>query len=204
MMAVTGQPAYLTARGQTAGTTLPVHWVEIDDPDPPDVGSDRLAVFRQGVAKGAARFARLEGAFHGDDGIYVVSTNGGDATAGQVFHYRPTGTDTGELTLVFESPSHDVLDSPDNIVVSPRGGLIMCEDGSGDQYIRGLDREGQVVNLVRSLQAEGGRQPGEFAGSCFSPDGRVLFFNVQGSRQIGGSVASATYALWGPWEDGPL
>ena len=204
MMAVTGQPEYLTARRQTAGTTLPAHWVDIDDPDPPDVGSDRLAVFRQGVAKGAARFARLEGAFHGDGGIYVVSTNGGDATAGQVFHYRPTSTDTGELTLVFESPSHDVLDSPDNIVVSPRGGLIMCEDGSGDQYIRGLDREGQVVNLVRSAQAEGGRQPGEFAGSCFSPDGRVLFFNVQGSREIGGSVASATYALWGPWEDGPL
>ena len=204
MMAVTGQPEYLTARRQTAGTTLPAHWVDIDDPDPPDVGSDRLAVFRQGVAKGAARFARLEGAFHGDGGIYVVSTNGGDATAGQVFHYRPTSTDTGELTLVFESPSHDVLDSPDNIVVSPRGGLIMCEDGSGDQYIRGLDRDGQVVNLVRSLQAEGGRQPGEFAGSCFSPDGRVLFFNVQGSREIGGSVASTTYALWGPWEDGPL
>ena len=204
MMAVTGQPGYLTARGQTAGNTLPAHWVDIDDPDPPDAGSDHLAVFRQGVARGAARFARLEGAFHGDGGIYVVSTNGGDATAGQVFHYRPTGADTGELTLVFESPSHDVLDSPDNIVLSPRGGLIMCEDGSGDQYVRGLDREGQVVNLVRSPQAEGGRQPGEFAGSCFSPDGRVLFFNTQGSRQFGGQVPSATYALWGPWEDGPL
>ena len=204
MMAVTGQPGYLTARGQTAGTTLPAHWVDIDDPDPPNAGSDHLAVFRQGVEKGAARFARLEGAFHGDDGIYVVSTNGGDATAGQVFHYRPTGADTGELTLVFESPSHDVLDSPDNIVLSPRGGLIMCEDGSGDQYVRGLDREGQVVNLVRSPQAEGAPQPSEFAGSCFSPDGRVLFFNVQGSRRIGGSVPSATYALWGPWEDGPL
>ncbi len=204
MMAVTGQPGYLTARGQTASATLAAHWVEIDDPDPPDAGSDNLAVFRQGVAKGGARFARLEGAFHGDGGIYVVSTNGGDATAGQVFHYRPTGADTGELTLVFESPSHDVLDSPDNIVLSPRGGLIMCEDGSGDQYVRGLDREGRVVNLVRSPQAEGERQPGEFAGSCFSPDGRVLFFNVQGSREIGGSAPSATYALWGPWEDGPL
>lgn len=204
MMAITGQAGYLTARGQTVGATLPAHWVDIDDPDPPDAGSDNLAVFRQGVARGAARFARLEGAFYGDGGIYAVSTNGGDATAGQVFHYRPTAAESGELTLVFESPSHDVLDSPDNIVLSPRGGLVMCEDGSGDQFVRGLDREGRVVNLVRSPQAEGGRQPGEFAGSCFSPDGRVLFFNVQGSRQIGGSVASATYALWGPWEDGPL
>ena len=122
MLAVTGEPGYLTARGQTPGTVLPVHWVDIDDPDPPNAEADQLAVFKQGLALGAARFARLEGAFHGDDGIYIVSTNGGDAGAGQVFHYRPGSDDRGELTLVFESPSHDVLDSPDNIVVSPRGG----------------------------------------------------------------------------------
>ena len=204
MMAVTGEPGYLTARGQTAGDTLPVHWVDIDDPDPQEADSDVLAVFRQGLEKGAARFARLEGAFHGDGGIYVVSTNGGDATAGQVFHYRPIDDDAGELSVVFESPSKEVLDSPDNIVISPRGGLVMCEDGSGEQYVRGLDREGRIVNLVRSPHREGDPQPGEFAGSCFSPDGRVLFFNVQGGRRIGGSVPSVTYALWGPWEDGPL
>ena len=203
MMAVTGRPGYLTARGQTPGTVLPAHWVDIDDPDPPEAEEDWLAVFFQGVSKGAARFARLEGAFYGDDGIYVVSTNGGDATAGQVFHYRPTSDDAGELTMVFESPSHDVLDSPDNIVLSPRGGLVMCEDGSDDQYVRGLDREGRVIDLVRA-PVVGEYHPGEFAGSCFSPDGRVLFFNVQGSREMGGSRASATYAMWGPWGDGPL
>ncbi len=204
MMAVTGEPGYLTARGQTPGTTLPAHWVEIPDPDPANAADDPLAVFRQGVDQGAARFARLEGAFHGDDGIYIVSTNGGDATSGQVFHYRPMDDDRGELRLVFESPGPEVLDSPDNIVVSPRGGLVMCEDGSGDQFIRGLDQEGRIVNLVRSPMEPQGRQPGEFAGSCFSPDGRVLFFNVQGSREAGGEVASATYALWGPWEAGPI
>lgn len=204
MMAVTGEPGYLTARGRTPGTVLPVHWVDIDDPDPANAEEDPLAVFRQGVAQGAARFARLEGAFHGDGGIYIVSTNGGDAEAGQVFHYRPGSDDDGELTLVFESPSHDVLDSPDNIVVSPRGGLVMCEDGTDDQFVRGLDREGRIVNMVRAPRAEGGPQPGEFAGACFSPDGRVMFFNVQGGREVGSSRASATYAMWGPWEDGPL
>ena len=204
MLAVTGDPGYLTARGQTPGTALPVHWVDIDDPDPPNAEADQLAVFKQGLAQGAARFARLEGAFHGDDGIYIVSTNGGDAGAGQVFHYRPGSDDRGELTLVFESPSHDVLDSPDNIVVSPRGGLVMCEDGTDDQFVRGLDREGRIVNMVRAPRVEGGPQPGEFAGSCFSPDGRVMFFNVQGGREAGSSRASATYAMWGPWGDGPL
>jgi hypothetical protein len=180
MMAVTGHPQYVTRRGQTQGAVWPVHWVDIADPD--------SGVFRQGFAAGAARFARLEGAFPGDDGIYFVSTSGGDAGSGQVFHYRPTSDEVGELRLVFESPSPDILDSPDNIVVSPRGGLILCEDGSGVQFIRGLNGGGEIMNLVR-----GGQQ--EFAGSCFSPDGRVLFFNVQGR---------ATYALWGPWEEGPL
>ena len=181
MMAVTDQPRYVTYRGQTQGAVWPVHWVDIADPD--------QEVSSQGLAAGAARFADLEGAFPGDDGIYFVSTVGGDARSGQVFHYRPTSARVGELRLVFESPSSDILNKPDNMVVSPRGGLILCEDGDGDvQFIRGLDRRGEIVNLVR-----GGHR--EFAGSCFSPDGRVLFFNVQGS---------ATYALWGPWEDGPL
>jgi len=204
MMAVTGTPEYLTARNQTPGTVVPAHWVDIDDPDPANASQDPLAVFRQGIAKGGAIFARLEGAFYGDDGIYIVSTNGGDAQAGQVFHYRPVSDEAGELTIVFESPSKDVLDSPDNIVVSPRGGLVMCEDGSDDQFVRGLDSEGRIINLVRAPQVEGSPQRGEFAGSCFSPDGRVLFFNTQGSREIGGSTPSATYALWGPWEDGPI
>lgn len=204
MMAVTGRPRYLTARDQTPGERLPVHWVDIDDPDPGEAEEDELAVFKQGLAKGGARFARLEGAFHGDGGIYVVSTNGGDATAGQVFHYRPTSDDGGELMLVFESPSPEVLDSPDNIVLSPRGGLVMCEDGSGEQYVRALDREGRIVNLVRAPGGPEGERAGEFAGSCFSPDGRVLFFNQQGGRRAGSAFASVTYAMWGPWDDGPV
>ena len=185
MMAVTDQPRFVTSKGQTQGAVWPVHWVDIADPD--------RGVPDQGFEAGAARFERLEGAFPGDDGIYFVSTSGGDARAGQVFHYLPTSTEAGELRLVFESPSRDILDSPDNIVLSPHGGLLLCEDGSGVDFIRELDREGQIVNLVR-----GGSR--EFAGSCFSPDGQVLFFNVQGSRSQDGSTASATYALWRPRE----
>ena len=181
MIAVTDEPRFVTSQSRTQGAVWPVHWVDIADPD--------REVSRQGFAAGAARFERLEGAFAGDDGIYFVSTSGGDARAGQVFHYLPTSADAGELRLVFESPSPDILDSPDNIVLSPHGGLLLCEDGTGDQFIRELDREGRIVNLVR-----GGSR--EFAGSCFSPDGRVLFFNVQGSRTLDGTTPSATYALW--------
>ena len=185
MMAVTGQPGYLTARGQTAGETLPAHWVDIDDPDPPDAASDHLAVFRQGVAKGAARFARLEGAFHGDGGIYVVSTNGGDATAGQVFHYRPTGADTGELTMVFESPSHDVLDSPDNIVVSPP---------RRTDHVRGRQR--RPVRAGPRPRGAGGQPRALAAGRRRASAGRVRRLVLQ-SRRPGAILQHA--GLPGGW-----
>ena len=133
--------------------------------------------------------ADLEGIAPGDDGIYFVSSSGGEARRGQVFHYLPTSAAAGELRLVFESPSRDILDSPDNMVLSPEGGLVLCEDGSGEQFIRELDGEGRIANLVRSRP-----DASEFAGACFSPDGRVLFFNVYGSQDP--EDPAATYALW--------
>ncbi|WP_309053213.1 alkaline phosphatase PhoX, partial [Streptomyces sp.] len=36
----------------------------------------------------------------------------------------------------------------------------------------------------------------ELAGATFSPDGRILFFNVQSP--------GITYAVTGPWENGAL
>ena len=72
---------------------------------------------------------------------------------------------------------------------------MLCEDTSGVKFIRELDRQGRIVDLVRS-----GPHDTEFAGSCFSPDGRVMFFNVQGSQSQGGTDPGRTYALWGPWE----
>ncbi|MCA9738538.1 MAG: DUF839 domain-containing protein [Gemmatimonadetes bacterium] len=203
MLAVDDRPGYVTARGQTQGAVLPVHWVDIADPDPANAEDDPAAVFRQGHSAGGAVFARLEGAAAVDDGIYIVSTNGGDAEAGQVFFYRPTGPDHGELVLVFESPSPDVLDAPDNICLRPGGALFMCEDGRGDQYVRGLDADGRIIDVVRHL-AGSEETAGEMAGACFSPDGRVLFFNTQGGRRRGETLASATYAVWGPWHEGPL
>ena len=49
---------------------------------------------------------------------------------------------------------------------------------------------------------------GELAGACFSPDGQTLFVNMLGSGN--GSVRpytgieGMTFAITGPWEDGPL
>jgi secreted PhoX family phosphatase len=204
MLAVDGRSGYDTITGQTPHQPLRAKWVEIDDPDPPEAETNGAAVFSSGRARGAARFQRLEGCFWSDGGVYFVSTNGGDAAAGQVWHYRPTSPRQGELTLIFESPSKEVLEGPDNICMSPRGGLVICEDGAGEQYVRGLTPRGEIVDLVLAPAPLGLPSPSEFAGCCFSPDGRVLFFNVQGTRLRDGPDRGATYALWGPWEEGAI
>jgi secreted PhoX family phosphatase len=104
------------------------------------------------------------------------------------------------LSLVFESPSKEVLDSPDNICVGRDGGIFICEDGAEEQFIRVLSASGDMANLVMQPLVSGTPEPDEFAGCCFSPDGSVLFFNVQGSTVSYGTRWGATYALWGPWE----
>ena len=61
-----------------------------------------------------------------------VSSGGGDAQLGQVFHYLPTSEAAGEPRLVSESPSPDILDQPDNMTMTPEGGVLLCEDGFGE------------------------------------------------------------------------
>lgn len=201
MLAVTGAPNYMTMNGQTPGKVLDVAWVDIDNPDPANAAVDRAAVFRQGYAKGGAVFQRLEGCWYGDGSIFFDATSGGNAGAGQVWQYRPTSRAAGQLILVFESPSRDVLDSPDNICISPRGGLVICEDGLNDQYIRALSPAGNLFDLVHQPKS---LLTSEFAGACFSPDGSVLFFNIQGSTTSRSARLGGTYAMWGPWQRGGI
>ena len=193
MLAVAGQPHYDTRKGQHPGRGLPVHWVPIDDPDPKSAGTDPSAVFNQGRARGGATFGRLEGCFwHGGRAV-IVSTNGGDAGLGQVWEYWPGGGGGGEgwLKLIFESHSPAVMQMPDNVTATPRGGLILCEDGAGPDRLLGFTPDGQVFDFAWNRFSVG-----EFAGATFSPDGRWLFVNVQDP--------GATFAITGPWNRGPL
>lgn len=206
-LAVVGQRNYNATRDQTPGQILPVTWVDIDDPDPDNTETDPFAVLRQGLDKGAGFFQRLEGCWYGDGSIFFNSTSGGNAGRGQVWQYKPRGGRheqlrgrvAGTLSLIFESPGADVLDSPDNITVSPRGGLVLCEDGGGVQFMRGLTQRGEIFDLV---QTNGNLS--EFAGATFSEDGDVLFFNMQGATSVLGSEPGFTFAMFGPWEDGAL
>jgi hypothetical protein len=193
MLKVKDRPDLDTRKGMAASAMKPMRaeWVDIKDPDPAGTHNKPLAVFEQGKAQGAATFGRLEGCWYGDGCIYLNSTDGGDANAGQIWRYRPMGAKGGELTLLFESPNKDVLDAPDNLCVSPRGGLVICEDGGGDNYVRGLTQDGRLFDVALNVLNKS-----EVAGATFSPDGETLFFNLQSP--------GLTVAVWGPWERGAL
>lgn len=217
MLAVKGRPNRHLEGQQEVGRTYPVQWVRIDEPDkvfpyspseePPTSNNTALTfVGNQGRAKGAALFSRLEGTIYDGGIIYFTSTQGGGAreTAasdsangfgngfGQVWGYDPRER---TLTCVYQSPDKDTLDFPDNITTSPRGTLVLCEDSTGDNYLRGLSPSGKLwdiaLNRLRGA-ADEDRSGDEFAGSTFSPDGRTLFVNIQAGKGM-------SFAIWGPW-----
>lgn len=201
MLAVRNRPGYDTRIGQRIGQALPVVWVDIADPDPAAAETNSLAVYQQGLAQGGATFSRLEGCWYGSRAIYFNSTDGGERQEGQVWEYRPAGRSGGTLRLVYESPDEGVLDNPDNITVSPRGGIVLCEDGDrSNLYLRGLTRNGRIFDFAQNLV-----HAGEWCGATFSPDGRTLFANIQGDTSPGGpGNRGMTFAIWGPWQDGAL
>ena len=184
------------------GTTFDVEWVQIASPENPAPGAPANFVFSQGRNLGGARFARLEGCWYGADRrLYIVSTSGGAVSQGQIWVYDPREERIG---LLFESPDAQVLNMPDNITVSPRGGLVLCEDGSGLEYLHGLTMGGEIFRFAQNNVKLAGERNGftgdftgsEWAGACYSPDGRWLFVNIQSP--------GITFAITGPWGSGAL
>lgn len=209
MLAVDGRPNHVTLTGQTVGRELPVRWVRIPDPDP-DLEAGRPEVAAQGLAGGGALFNRLEGIWYdlstGD--VFFCSTSGGNAGMGQVWRYRPSRE---TLTLFFESPGGSVLDSPDNLYVTPRGAILLCEDDASGQdddthpLAPGITDVNRLVGLTRDARpfefAVNRLNDSELAGACFGPDARTLFVNIFGDDTPGSGM---TCAITGPWHLGPL
>ena len=76
-----------------------------------------------------------------------MSTIGGDAGVGQVWEYDLSGE---RLRLLFESPDRSVLELPDNLCVSPHGGLMLCEDGLVENFVRWLAPDGRIFPFARN------------------------------------------------------
>jgi secreted PhoX family phosphatase len=127
---------------------------------------------------------------------------------GQVFSYDPRRE---RITLIYDSPTASEAENPDNLVVTPRGGLLLCEDNSGAtineaERLLGLTFDGHAFEFARNnvvLTAAvndrvgpGDYRQNEWAGACYSPDGRWLFANIQ--------APGVTFAITGPWRKGPL
>jgi secreted PhoX family phosphatase len=202
MLAIAGVPGANLTGAFSNGTTFDVEWVEIATPDDPSPAVSSNFVWSQGRTQGAATFARLEGAWYGNDAkIYIVSTSGGGSGRGQVWEYDPAAE---RLRMLFQSPGPEVLNAPDNICVSPRGGLVLCEDGSGDEFLHGLTIDGEIFPFAKNTAVLNGERNGiigdfrgsEWAGACYSPDGKWLFANLQSP--------GITFAITGPWNSGAL
>ena len=203
MLAVRKQPNLNLGMYWPIGTRWDVRWVRIGDP----LAAEE-SCFAQGAAKGGARFSRLEGAWWGEEKGYFLSTNGGSVGEGQVFEYDPRDE---TLTIIYDAPNATDLDNPDNITVTPRGGLLLCEDAAGNDFTEGerlvgLTLHGQTftfamnnVNLAQdynSVVKKGDYRQSEWAGACDSSDGSWLFVNIQNP--------GITFAITGPWGRGPL
>jgi len=161
-----------------------VNWVQLDNVEAPD---DDLR--KRGAAAGATLFARGEGIHMGEGELYFCCTSGGAAKLGQVFRLRPQvrgGQD--RLQLFFESTSKEQFNYGDNLTVAPNGHLVVCEDQYTDvveNHLRGITPAGEAYPLAFS------RVQTEWAGACFSPDGKWLFVNLY--------KPAKTVAITGPW-----
>ena len=128
------------------------------------------------------------------------------------------------LTIIFNSAGRGTsnleCNNPDNIAVSNRGGIILCEDGGNSiQRLRGLSQSGKtfifaenrinlsatdvahadaVINKGRggivANFAAGNYSGIEWAGACFF--GKWMFVNIQ--------TPGITFAITGPWDNGAL
>ena len=215
--------AHLEAH-QVVGTSYPVEWIDIDDPNPqfpytpgqvaPTTNDEALQyVSLQGRAHGAAGFSRLEGQVFDRGVVYFTSTQGGGPAEtgpeliagygngqGQVWAYRPADQ---TLTCVFQSPlaaagtENQVLDFPDNITTSPRGTVILCEDSAGSNFIRGLSRKGQLYDIALNRMTNNTTGAPRFGDEFAGPT-----FSRNGKTLYVNIQASAgiTYAIYGNWQ----
>lgn len=170
---------------QEPGTKLHCRWVAVPDPS-----AAKTSTRKQFDT--ITRSQKLEGAWWGHGKAYFVcsfshKSDGAAADhAGQVWTYDPN-TNEIELQLVFKPGGR--FDGPDNITVSPYGGgVILAEDGDGEQYLVGTTKKNKPFAMARNAL-----NGSEFTGVTFSPDGRILFANRQ-------SDPGATFAITGPWE----
>jgi secreted PhoX family phosphatase len=179
----------LTTPKLPSGKWFDVKWIDLDNVDAPE--NDLR--FR-GHKAGAARFARGEGMWFGNNEFYFACTSGGLTKGGQIFRYQPgayEGTNRemeapGKIQIFAEPNDKDILNHCDNLTIAPWGDVILCEDNARP-FLIGITPAGEYYRL-----AENTGYRSELSGVVFSPDGSTLFVNIQGQ--------GLTLAIEGPWK----
>jgi len=171
------------------GENFEVEWVDLKNVE---ARRDDLRI--RGHRAGAAKFARGEGIQYSNGALFICCTDGGAERQGQIYKLTPSrdAEKPDILELFLEPQSNDLLTNGDNICAAPWGDLVLCEDLIQEHkektpHVRGVTPEGKIYNIARNA-----RDSTEFAGSCFSPDGKILFVNMQSS--------GLTLAITGPWK----
>ena len=193
-LAIDGNPGHDTrnwyASGRlTPGRPMSVGWVDLDNVD-----GDSNDLRLRGRAAGAAIFARGEGLCCTGREFAFSCTIGGPDRLGQVFLYSPSRfegkpgeTDhPGHLQLLAEATPDSLLRNADNMVAAPWGDLIVCEDTADHCGLVGIRPNGNQYAIADNAYSNS-----ELAGVCFSPDGSIMFVNVQ--------YPGLTLAITGPW-----
>lgn len=209
------------------GQVLEIEWVNIDQPDSDPV-SGRSGPYNEALGKGALTMSRGEGIWYHSGSLAVVDTSFGRDSQnrdgrglGAVWIYTPSRSnpERGSLKLIYAAAARIAGNNPDNITVSPRGGLLTCDDGAdvddgfgAGQRLMGYSAAGEAyifaknnVVLSDSDIAKMGRtgqfgaddyRGDEFCGATFDPTGHTLFVNIQ--------TPGLTAAIRGPWALGNL
>ncbi|MEU3896889.1 alkaline phosphatase PhoX [Streptomyces sp. NPDC045251] len=186
------------SRATKTGTVYGVDWVDVPDRD-----ARTTSVRRQFTDGQVTRARKLEGMWWADGGAYVVSSFARDESPGrphdgQVWFYDPARrTLTLKVLLgVNPDPSADgAFDGPDNITVSPYGGIVIAEDGDGVQHLFGATDSGRTYPIARNelnVGSDDDPEYSEFTGVTFSPDGKTLYANIQDPGIM--------LAITGPWK----
>lgn len=202
-----------------------LEWVDIANPDqnrgnatgPTGITVNSAAgPFVQGWTEGGLRMNRGEGIWYAQGKMYVMDTAGGAISRGTIWELDLAAQ---VLRCIYSSPNMVIGNMGDNLTVSPRNAILICEDastaatdsfgfgqrlmgltGQGDAYIFAKNNivltSAQLTGAGKLASLQGDHRGNEFAGACFDPTGRYLFVNIQ--------TPGVTFAISGPWAQGPL
>ncbi|MGN6333836.1 MAG: alkaline phosphatase PhoX [Motilibacteraceae bacterium] len=207
--------AYVTAA--QIGRPFRTRWVEV-----PDRQASSTSLRKQFGVGEVTHSKKLEGASGDRDGMYFVASfafGSNDLPANATKHdgqlwYYDYADETLTLVAYFPyseqlhaevpgwekqlGPSLDLaFDGPDGVHVSPYGSVVLTEDGNTANHVLSWTRESGAQAVARNLivlehNDQGGNVYSEMTGPAFSPDGKVLFANVQEPGHV--------FAIRGPWE----